>query len=455
MERETNANAGQRLEQYIDQMGERLGNERHRASFAMYAMGLLSGSERKSMEPIAAQAAPKHTSAAHQRLHHFIANTSWSDHEVRLAAARYAIAAMEERDPVVAWVIDDTGFLKQGKNSVGVQRQYTGSAGKTANCQIGVSLSVTTRTEHLPIDFALFLPESWTQDPERRLKVKIPEETTFQPKHDLALGMIEQAVRDQIPGRIVLGDAFYGHSRPFRETVHLLGFDYGLAIYSSDTMQLVDRHERARGELRTAKEIALALGPKAFRRCTWREGTNRKLSSRFALCRVKVPVEPGLAARAEWLLVEWPSGDKEPTHFFLTTLPRTMSKKEIVRLIKERYRTEQVYEELKGELGLDHFEGRSFPGWHHHVSVVLCVYAFLVAERSRAFPPRPEGRVIPVRSVERPELHFPDSIPTVRRTFVRIVVRWLPRCPLCHHEQPARGSDAPHSSHASMPIGAP
>ena len=241
----------------------------------------------------------------------------------------------------------------------------------------------------------------------------------------------------------------------FRETVHLLGFDYGMGIYSSDTMQRVDRLERPRGELRSAKEIALALGPKAFRRCTWREGTNRKLSSRFALCRVKVPIEPGLAARAEWLLVEWPSGDKEPTHFFLTTLPQTMSMKEIVRLIKERYRTEQVYAELKGELGLDHFEGRSFPGWHHHVSVVLCAYAFLVAERSRAFPPRPEGKVIPVRSAERPERHFPDSIPSVRLAFARITVRWLPRCPLCHHEQPARGIDAPHSSHASMLIGAP
>jgi SRSO17 transposase len=453
----TSTNAGQRLEQYLDQIGERLGDKRRRASFATYAMGLLSESERKSMEPIGARASatPAQASAAHQRLHHFIANTSWSDNEVRLEAARYAIAAMEERDPVVAWVIDDTGFLKQGKHSVGVQRQYTGSAGKTANCQIGVSLSVTTRTEHLPIDFALFLPESWTEDPERRLEVKIPEETTFQTKHDLALGMIEQAIRAQIPGTIVLADSFYGHSRPFRETVHLLGFDYGMAIYSNDKMQLVDRHERLRGELRTAKEIALALGPRAFRRCTWREGTNRKLSSRFALCRVKVPVEQGLAARAEWLLIEWSSGDKEPTHFFLTTLPRSMSKKEIVRLIKERYRTEQVYEELKGELGLDHFEGRSFPGWHHHVSVVLCVYAFLVAERSRAFPPRPEGRVIPVRSIERLELHFPDSIATVRLTLLRIIVRWLPRCPLCHHEQPARGIDAPHSSHASVPTGAP
>jgi SRSO17 transposase len=383
-----------RLERYFDRIGEILGNSGRRASFAIYAMGLLSESERKSIEPLAARASatPAHASAAHQKLHHFIANTTWSDHEVRLAAARYAIAAMEERDPMVAWVIDDTGFLKQGKHSVAVQRQYTGSAGKTANCQVAVSLSVTTRTEHLPIDFALFLPESWTEDPERRRKAKVPEEATFKTKHELALEMIEQAARDKIPGTIVLADSFYGHSRPFRETVHLLGFDYGMAIYSNDTMWVLDRREHRRGAPRTAKEIALDLGEKRFRRCTWREGTNRKLFSRFALLRVKVPVEEGLTAHAEWLLIEWPYGEKEPTNFFLTTLPKRMSKKQIVRLIKERYRTEQAYEELKGELGLDHFEGRSFPGWHHHVSVVLCAYAFLVAERSRAFPPSTRGQ---------------------------------------------------------------
>jgi len=383
-----------RLERYLDQIGGFLGNSHRRASFALYAMGLLGESERKSMEPLAARTSttPAHASAAHQQLHHFIANTSRSDHEVRLAAARYAIAAMEERDPMVAWVIDDTGFLKQGKHSVGVQRQYTGSAGKTTNCQVGVSLSVTTRTEHLPINFALFLPASWMEDPERRRMAKIPEEATFKTKHDLALELIEQAARDEIPGTIVLADSFYGHSRPFRETVHLLGFDYGMAIYSNDTMWVLDRREHRRGEPRTAKEIALDLGEKRFRRCTWRGGTKRKLVSRFALLRVKVPVEEGLAARAEWLLIEWPYGEKEPTHFFLTTLPRRMSKKQIVRLIKERYRTEQAYEELKGELGLDHFEGRSFPGWHHHVSVALCAYAFLVAERSRAFPPSTRGQ---------------------------------------------------------------
>jgi len=394
------ADGERRLEQYLDQIGERLGDERRRASFAMYAMGLLSESERKSMECIAARATaePEHAGAGHQRVHHFISNTSWDDHEVRLVAARYTIAVLEEREPVVAWVIDDTGFLKQGKHSVGVQRQYTGSAGKTANCQVAVSLSVTTRTQHLPIDFALYLPEVWTEDAERRQKVRIPLDTVFKTKHDIALDMIEQAARDGIPGTILLADSAYGHSRPFREAVKLLGFDYGVAIYASDTMWTLDRHGHRRGDPRTAKEIAHALGPKAFRRCTWRQGTSRQLASRFALRRVKVPCEPGLEPDEEWLLIEWPLSEDEPTGYFLTTLPRKMSKKQIIRLIKERYRTEQVYEELKGDLGLDHFEGRSFPGWHHHVSAVLCAYAFLVAERARAFPPS-GGRTGEARSL--------------------------------------------------------
>ena len=138
------ADGERRLEGYFDGIGEILGSSHRRESFAMYAMGLLSESERKSMEPIAARATgdPEHAGAGHQRVHHFISNTSWDDHEVRLAATRYAITALEEREPVVAWVIDDTGFLKQGKHSVGVQRQYTGSAGKTANCSCQRSVAV-------------------------------------------------------------------------------------------------------------------------------------------------------------------------------------------------------------------------------------------------------------------------------------------------------------------------
>jgi SRSO17 transposase len=384
-----------RLEAYFTLIGEVLHNKKRKASFAAYALGLLGEGDRKSMEPIAARiwGDAQHVGCGHQKLQYFVSEAEWDDREVRRAAARYAVEALSRDEPVRTWIIDDTGFLKQGKHSVGVQRQYTGSAGKTANCQIGVSLSVATEHAHVPIDFELFVPKVWTEDPERRKKAGIPDEVEFKTKHELALEMIERAARDGVPGEILLADSFYGHSQPFRDAVSLLGFDYGVAIYGSDKMFLVDRNGALCGDLRSAKEIGLGLDRNAYRRYTWREGTRGSLSSRFALCRVAVPVQHGApesTLRVEWLVIEWPEREEEPGKFVLTTLGEKMRPEEIIRIIRERYRTERAYEELKGELGLDHFEGRSFRGWHHHVSVVLCCYAFVVAERTRHFLPSTE-----------------------------------------------------------------
>jgi len=383
----------QRLSGFMEMVGKVLGSDENRASFAMYVHGLLGEGARKSIEPIAARASgdEKRASGAHQRLHHFVANSGWDDAPVRLSVARCAIAAMERQAPIDAWIIDDTGFLKQGKCSVGVQRQYTGSAGKIANSQVAVSLSVASASAHLPVDFELFLPESWLNDPARRLKGKIPADAVFKTKHELALDHVERAAVAGLPGRTILADSFYGHSQPFRDHVDLLGFDYAVGIYATDTMQRVDRNGRRYGALRSARDIAHALGKQSFRKCTWREGTRASLSSRFALVRVVVPRDDGVEPRTEWLLIEWPDGEKEPTRYTLTTLPRTMSKKRIVRMTKERYRTEQVYEEMKGEVGLDHFEGRGYPGWNHHVTLALCCYAFLVSERVSAFSPSARG----------------------------------------------------------------
>lgn len=382
----------QRLEGYFEVLGNVLANKKRRASFAVYALGLLSEGDRKSMEPIAARVwgDAKHVGPGHQKLQYFVSEAEWDDRAVRRAAARYAIGELSRHEPIRTWIIDDTGFEKKGKHSVGVQRQYTGTAGKTTNCQIGVSLSVATDHAHLPIDFELFLPESWTADPERLEKAKVPPGTVFKTKLELALDMIERAAQDGIPGDIVLADSFYGHSRPFRDALKLLGFDYGVAIYGSDTMFVVNRDDVPRTELLSAKEIGQRLGPSAFRRYVWREGTSRMLSSRFALCRVAVPGEEGTpesADRIEWLIIEWPEDKKEPCKFILTTLGEQLPPAELIRIVRERYRTERAYEEMKGELGLDHFEGRSFRGWHHHVSVVICCYAFVVAERARHFLP--------------------------------------------------------------------
>jgi SRSO17 transposase len=224
---------------------------------------------------------------------------------VRRVAARYAVAAMSARgEAVTTWVIDDTGFLKQGTCSVGVQRQYTGSAGKIANCQVGVSLSVATRTEHLPIDFALYVPSSWADDPARRAAAKIPEEMRFQTKIELALGMIETALGDGLPGETVLADSAYGESNLFRETVRLHGLDYAVGVHSAD-QGLVSRQERAtpgRGRQRTG---------------AWRRSRTQGISARNvargnrkeAVVALLLPASPGELAAALSLL---PSSQSRP-----------------------------------------------------------------------------------------------------------------------------------------------
>ena len=431
------AAAEERLQQYLDGIGQILGHPQRREAFAIYTRGLFSDLERKSVEPIAALACPdpERVDAAHQSLLHFVSNANWDDHAVRRFAAQYGMDAMSARAPITDWLIDDTGFLKQGKHSVGVKRQYTGTAGKIANCQIGVSLTVSNGQHHLPIDFELYLPEEWANDPARRREAQIPEEVPFKTKVDLALDKIERAVANHVPGEVVLADAGYGRSAKFRDTVRILGFDYAVGVDATTKVVVLGSGGRRSDEPLTASAFAHNLGQKAFRRITWREGTNKKLSSRFALRRVRLANDDGIPLDQHeplWLLIEWPFGESEPSQFAVTTLPARMSKKQVVRRYKQRYPTEQVYEEMKGELGLDHFEGRRFRGWHHHISVVLSCYAFVVAERARSFFPRLTAKVIPTRSASRPERHFADSFTTVRRAIARALTAWLPRCPACH-----------------------
>jgi SRSO17 transposase len=381
-----------RLEQFFHGIGKHLKDRRKRESFAMYAFGILGDGERKSAEPIAARACgdERRTAAMHQKLLYFLACSCWDDRAVRVDAARYAIDAVQEREPITTWIIDDTGFLKQGSHSVGVQRQYTGSAGKITNCQIGVSLAIASSSEQIAVDFELYLPECWTEDAARRREARIPNDVTFKTKIELALGMIKRAKDARIPGNIVLADSAYGDSTHFRNSVRELGFDFAVGVLPTLGVIRLDRNDRINTKPQSVAEVVAALPKKAFRKLTWRDGTKNKLSSRFCFVRVHTTHDDGIPIALReplWLVAEWADGESKASKFMLTTLPRRMSKKEIVRLLKGRWRTERMYEDLKGELGLDHFEGRSFPGWHHHVSVVLCCYAFVVAERVRAFPP--------------------------------------------------------------------
>lgn len=391
MEYKLTPDGERRLATYVEGIGKILGHKKRRASFACYVMGLIGDGERKSVEPMAARACPEPTTAdaAHQRLLHFVTDAAWSDLDVRRAAALHAISAMTEAGPIETWILDDTGFLKQGTHSVGVQRQYTGSAGKITNCQIAVSLSVASKSDHIPIDFDLYLPESWTNDPQRREEARIPDDVVFKTKTELGLDLIRRAAEAGVPRGVLLADSAYGDSFLLRSTVRELGMHYAVGISRDLTMWRVDKAGFRRGGRIAAHELATKVSRREIRRIRWREGTKEVLSARFAMRRV-IPCgsdgSPPNEREEIWFVVEWEDGKSDPKYYF-SSLPRTTTKKRLVRILKSRWRTERVYEDLKGELGLDHFEGRRFRGWHHHVSVVLCCYAFIASEKLRSFSP--------------------------------------------------------------------
>lgn len=378
---------GEHLHRYLDGLTKHLRDKRQRASFAMYAVGLLSEGERKSMEPIAARAcgSPERATAFHERLVHFTASAAWRDEPVRRAATAYALEAMQEHGPVRTWIVDDTGFLKQGKHSPGVQRQYTGSAGKTTNCQVGVSLVHATEHAHVAGDFRLYIPESWTQDRQRCRRAHIPDDVEYEPKWSLALSMIEQAIAAGVPKGVVLADCDYGQKTVFRDTLDRLHLQYAVEVQTTTMVRRVGAQGRL-GVRMSVGELGVLLDSK-LRTVSWREGTKATLNSRFARIRVVVDRDDGQSRDAQWLLVEWPEGEPAPTKYVLSTMPESTSCIQMVRTFKSRWRIERSYEDLKGELGLDHYEGRSFIGWHHHVTVVLACYAFLVAHHARSFPP--------------------------------------------------------------------
>jgi SRSO17 transposase len=391
----------ERLKEYFDGIGQLLKYPERLASFAMYAAGLLGEGERKSVEPIAARAAgddAKLCERYHDRMCHLLHGSHWDDQAVRQYGVDRALAELTRLEPIESWIIDDTGFLKQGDQSPGVQRQYTGSAGKIANCQIAVSLTVATRTEHLPVNMDLFLPQSWIDDPGRRKRAHIPTDLSFRPKWQIALDMIDQAQRAGIPQGVVNADAWYGTIPSFRGGLTERGLSYVVDV-NSPTKVVRAGPDGAANATISVRELARFLPSRALRQVTWREGTHRKLRSRFARVPVRLANPDAAEPVDQVLLIEWPVGENEPTHYTLSTLPEQTTLRELVRRTKQRWRTERVYEDMKGELGLDHFEGRTYPGWHHHVSVVLACYAFTLTVLRRSFPPsaRAAGKTRPLQ----------------------------------------------------------
>jgi SRSO17 transposase len=398
----------ERFDDYVERLGDVLGHADRRAPLRAYTTGLLLPGERKSVEPMAARVDPSRVGAAHQSLHHFVAKAAWDDDALLAAVRGHVLPAMLERGPVRAWLVDDTGLPKKGKLSVGVARQYCGELGKRDSCQVAVTLSVATEHASLPIAYRLYLPEAWADDPARRAVAGVPEEVAFRTKPAIALEQIGRALADGVPAGVVVTDAGYGNDTGFRDGVTAQGLPYVTGIQGSTglwppgTGPLPARPRSGRGRppkrLRrdadhqplAAEKLAAGLPAGAWRSITWREGTAGELASRFAAVRVR-PAH-GDTGRTEprpeeWFLAEWPEGKKEPTKYWLSTLPEAATLEELVATAKLRWRIERDFEELKQELGLGHFEGRGWRGFHHHASLCVAAYGFLVAERCRFSPP--------------------------------------------------------------------
>ena len=363
---------------------------------------------------MAARLDPDHVQPMRQSLHHLVAKAPWSD-EVLLEQVRHQVLpAMQKQGPVVAWIVDDTGFPKKGSHSVGVTRQYCGQVGKQENCRVAVSLSVATWSSSLPVGYRLYLPKDWAEDKERREKAEVPKEVAFQTKPEIALDQIRAAIAAHLDQGVVLTDAAYGMNTEFRDELTKLQLPYVVGVQSSITVWAPGEQPlpaKPRGKMGrpprllrrspdhqpvSVKQLAMGLASSDFRQITWREGTDRKLPSRFAAVRVRPAHRDDERAEPrveEWLLIEWPRGEKEPTKYWLSTLPPTTKLPALVKMAKHRWIIERDYEELKQELGLGHFEGRNWRGFHHHATLCMAAYGFLVAERNRFSPSARVGQL--------------------------------------------------------------
>jgi SRSO17 transposase len=386
--------ARQRLETFTEQVLAPLGRSERRHWGGVYVRGLLLDGERKSVGAMA-ERLPE---GNEQNLQQFVSQSPWAWEPVWQRLAQQT----EQAFPATAWMVDDTGFPKKGEHSVGVARQYSGTLGKTGNCQVAVSLHAASATGSSPLGFRLYLPKLWTDDPERLRQAGVPDRVCFQEKWRLALELIDQALGWGLPPPpVVLADAGYGENSAFRQGLEERALPYAVGVSSQVSVWTTPPEggvPAGSGQGRPAKcvrygeqrpvsvkDVALA-SRKRFRSVTWREGSKGKMRSRFFACRVQSAHQwsTGAAPGKEvWLLVEWPKEEEEPTKYYLCDLPAERSLRQLVTTARGRWRVEQDYQQLKEELGLDHFEGRSWTGWHHHVTLVMIAHAFLRREQMR------------------------------------------------------------------------
>jgi SRSO17 transposase len=389
------------FDRYMAHLGEALGYVTRNECLVDYCGGLMLPLKRKSVEPLAEQADPLNVRAKHQALHHFVANAPWADRAVLDRVLGYVEPHLKVEQGVF-WIIDDTGHRKYGSHSVGVAHQYCGQLGKDDNCQVAVSLSLASARGSVPLDYRLYLPKSWALDRKRRRAAGVPETVAFQTKPEIALAQIRAAQQRGVCPGIVIADAAYGSNTAFRESLSELQLAYAVGVISTTTVwapgsgplaptpyqgrgRVPSRLRRAPGhEPVSVKQLAFALKASAWRKLSWREGTNKTLASRFACVRVRAAHddEKRSSLRAEeWLLIEWPRPEPEPTKYWLLSLPADTALAQLVHTAKMRWRIEHDYHELKQEFGLSHYEGRNWRGFHHHATLSIAAYGFLIAQR--------------------------------------------------------------------------
>ena len=385
----------ERLLAFVDEVVRPLPHVRQRENALLYVRGLIEHGGRKSLQPTLFRL--DETRARYESLQQFLADSPWqSELLVRACAERVA-----PRIGVTAWVVDDTGIRKDGKHSPGVKRQYSGTLGKIGNCQITVSLHAVGERGTLPLGFSLYLPEEWCADPVRRRKAKIPEQVVFQTKPQLASSLAEQAAGWKLPAAPILADCAYGDDTAFRTRLHTLEREYVLAVsaqisvYGPETSFAVPERNGNVGRRRSVarpdrkpesvRALAERLPRRAWKRLPCRTtATGEDVSSRFAFVRVVAthPVRTDcMPPREEWLIIEWPESKEAPSDYWLSNLPADTGRERLARLARLRWTIELDYRQLKGELGLDHYEGRSYAGFHHHCALVTCAHAFLTLER--------------------------------------------------------------------------
>lgn len=386
----------QRLKAYLEEMLTPLGRSERRYWGSVYVRGLLLDGERKSVGAMATRL----SEANEQNLQQFLNQSPWAWEPVWHATADRIESSFP---PVEAWVIDDTSFPKKGEHSVGVQRQYCGALGKKANCQVAVSLHRTDRSGSSPLGFRLYLPELWTEDRDRRQRAGVPDEVGFQKKWELALELIDRAFAWGVEKpSVVLADSGYGDNGAFRRGLEQRGLSYAVGItrdvvvWTEPPTYSIPEAPRAPGpkpkRITYGAQRPLSVEEVArqnrlrFRTLTWREGSRGPMRSRWWAGRVQTAwhwqegEKPGPEL---WLLIEWPKEEAAPTKYYLCDLSKEFSLKRLVQMARGRWRVELDYQQMKEELGLDHFEGRSWTGWHHHVTMVMLAHLFLRLEQKR------------------------------------------------------------------------